>query len=205
MGLRFFCEFGDAVKLMVCPYWYATIIQLIGDYKKAECSCSCKSACPNVWAPDQGEQRYCWGCGKWFNTSCLSSSACSQASVVVKQITLQAHQNNTATVVEVAFQPTARGGSTHFASGNGRIVLQARQILDGANPKCASMYAAHQVESELDVNFSEGAAWKAKTWLEIMRENMGLKEDCKGKDDREQLILRDQQMFTCSVCDNMVL
>ena len=125
--------------------------------------------------------------------------------MVVKQIARQEHQNSTATVVEVAFQPTARGGLTHFASGNGRIVLQARQILDDANPKCAGMYAAHKAESELDENFSEGAGWKAKTWLEIMLENMGLKEDYEGNYNREQLIIRDQQMFTCPVCDNMVL
>jgi hypothetical protein len=125
--------------------------------------------------------------------------------VADEQITLQEHQNNTATVVEVAFQPTARGGPTHFASGNGRIVLQARQILDDENPKCASMYAAHKAESELDDNFGEDADWKGKTWLKIMLENIGLKEHYVGKDNREQLIIWQQQMFTCPVCEQMVL
>lgn len=118
---------------------------------------------------------------------------------------LQQHQNNTAVVIEVAFQPTARGGFRHFVSGNGRIVLQAREILNNANPQCASMYAAHKVESEKDPDFSEDTPWKEKVWMDIMLENIGLKDDYSNRDDREQLIIRNQQMFTCPVCMDAVL
>lgn len=133
------------------------------------------------------------------------SSECAQASVAAEQISLQENRGDIAAVIEVAFQPTARGGSTHFPSGNGRIVLLARQILDDSNPKCTGMYAARKAERELDPNFDGDVTWKERTWIQIMLESIGLKENQKDKNKYEQLIIRDQQMFTCPLCKNMLL
>ena len=69
-------------------------------------------------------------------------------------------------VIQVAFQPTACGGLRHFGSGNGRIVCQARRLLDDKNPDSHAMYIAHKVEAKGSPEFSRNA------WTEIMEELM---------------------------------
>jgi hypothetical protein len=174
--------------------------QLIHCYLKGQCLCQCQDDCPNIWAPDEEEQRYCWGCSQWFNTTCLSKARCSQASVATKQNGLQKYHNHAKIIVEVAFQPTARGGTRHFASGNGRIVRLARGFLDNPNLESHAVYIAHRIEKEADGEFNEEDAW-----AEIMEEQIGMKRGNRGNAEYEQLIVRDQQMFSCSVCTDMVL
>ena len=120
--------------------------------------------------------------------------------MATEQMAVEKHQNHADIVIQVAFQPTARGGSRHFASGNGRIVCHARRLLDDKNPDSHAMYIAHKVEAEGSPEFSLENAW-----TEIMEEQMGLRKDDRGKDDQEQLIIHNEQMFTCPLCENMVL
>ena len=167
---------------------------------KGECLCHCQDGCPKMWVPDKEEQRYCWGCSKWFNTSCLTKIATTQASVAEKQIALKIHKNHTNIVIKVAFQPTVRGGAVHFVSGNGHIVHLARGLLNDMNPESNPMFVAHSLEAEGGSGFS-----KEDAWAEIMEEKIGLRKDSRGRADREQLIILDQQMFTCPTCENMVL
>ena len=86
--------------------------------------------------------------------------------MATEQMALEKHQNHANIVIQVAFQPTACGGLRHFGSGDGRIVCQARRLLDDENPDSHAMYIAHKVEAKGSPEFSRNA------WTEIMEELM---------------------------------
>lgn len=115
---------------------------------------------------------------------------------------IEACKEHARIITEVAFQPTARGGSTHFVTGNGRIVRQARELLDG-EPDNHAIYIAVREEvngEEEDPDFSREDAW-----ADAMEEIIGLEKKHRGDPEHEQLIIRNQHMFVCPVCDDMVL
>jgi hypothetical protein len=153
-----------------------------------------------VWKPDREEQRYCWGCSNWFNTSCIQYHARTQSSVAAEQKAFKSHEGYAEIIVDVAFQPTARGGPTHFASGNGRIVRLARELLNDANLDSYPQYVGHLLEAEGDPAFS-----RENAWAEIMEDLIGLKKAHRGDFSHEQLICREQQMYGCPICENIVL
>lgn len=153
-----------------------------------------------MWKPDQEEQRYCWACANWFNTSCLKKHAQTQSSVAAEQKALNCYEGHAEIIVKVAFQPTARGGPRHFASGNGRIVRHAREILNVLDPDSHPPYVAHLLEAGGVPTFN-----REEAWTEFMEETIGLKIAHRGDTNYEQLILQDQQMYSCPRCQNMAL
>lgn len=166
---------------------------------KGQCLCQCQVGCHNVWNPDREEQRYCWACHIWFNMSCLHTHEKTQNDLAGEKKALECYEGYAGIIVEVAFQPTARGGAVHFSSGNARIVRQARELLDLVDSDNHPQYVAHILEAEGDPGFNT-----EEVWADIMEATVGLKKASRGDINHEQLIVRDQKMYSCPICDNMV-
>jgi hypothetical protein len=100
-------------------------------------------------------------------------------------------------VLAVAFQPTARGGSTHFTAGNIRIVSQARILLavnERVTVEKSAWMAGHLLKNARSK--VEDDDWVA--WLESELET---DED----DAEEKLIVNDQLYYTCPRCNTELL
>jgi len=79
--------------------------------------------CERLWNPGSEEQWYCWKCDLWFHTACLEEHVVSKQEeymVMMAEKYLQSPDTSEIpqAIVEVAPQPTAHGGSLHFAAGN---------------------------------------------------------------------------------------
>jgi len=107
------------------------------------------------------------------------------------------HKETPRFLLDVAFQPTARGEPRHFIAGNIRIVNGARKLLDLESRRAveeSGWLAARLVESQRDTPIDDD--WKA--WLEF---DQGLK-DRKRSDGkhRERLLETDQVYYSCAQC-----
>jgi hypothetical protein len=99
-------------------------------------------------------------------------------------------------ILKVAFQPTARGGKTHFVTSNIRLVSAARDLLDAQVREeigADNWMVAFQLENH--EGFDECDAWQA--WLEYKYNIDGQQ---RGNIQEEQLLIEGQQMYTCSKC-----
>lgn len=103
------------------------------------------------------------------------------------------HSNVPKSIIQIAFQPTARGGNIHYTAGNIRFVNKARLLLDPtvrekilSNPKpwmVGNMVAHEDDESGL--------------WWEYMVYEFDIVTEDK---DTEQLVVMDQVMYKCPKC-----
>jgi hypothetical protein len=105
----------------------------------------------------------------------------------------QEHPNVPQTILQIAFQPTARGGNLHYIAGNIRFVNKARLLLDHrvredilSNP--VPWMAANIVDFEDDEN---------SLWWEYMVYEYNIDI---GNKDTEQLVVTDQVLFKCPNC-----
>ena len=110
---------------------------------------------------------------------------------------MQLHQVPT-TILEVAFQPTARGGSTHFTAGNLRIVKFAQTLLEASIRDEIvgghNWFAAHiqEVGDEGDIT--------DKDWRSFMEDEHSIKERKSTGDEFEQLLVSGQAILACPLC-----
>jgi len=157
---------------------------------------ACNDACNSLWCPDKEEQRYCWGCHKWYNLKCLGQPVGTQSEYLNKQ--MENHSTVPTTIMKVAFQPTARGGKTHFVTSNIRLVSAARDLLNAQVREEISangwMIASQMDHDEGDAEYDE---WQA--WLEY---KYNLDGEQRGNIQEEQMLIEGQQMYTCSQCQS---
>lgn len=145
-----------------------------------------------LWNPDVEEQRFCWGCKHWFHTTCLP----------VDDITTQAHHleliskessDAPKSIIQIAFQPTARGGKLHYTAGNIRFVNKARQLLEPmVRQKILSNPEPWMVGNIVDHEDDESSLW----WEYMVYEYAINVED----KDTEQLVVTDQVLYKCPKC-----
>jgi hypothetical protein len=153
--------------------------------------------CTALWNPDIEEQRFCWGCRSWFHTTCLSTDRITTQAHHLEAMS-QEHSDVPKSILQIAFQPTARGGNLHYIAGNIRFVHKARLLLDQvlredilSNPD--SWMAANIVDLEDD---------EASLWWEYMAYEYNI--DTENK-DTEQLVVTDQVLFECPKCGPLTL
>ena len=85
--------------------------------------------CTALWNPDVEEQRFCWRRRSWFHTGCLSTDSITTQAQHLDQMSLE-HSKVPKSILQIVFQPTARGGNLHYIAGNIRFVNRARLLLD---------------------------------------------------------------------------
>lgn len=139
--------------------------------------------CANAWSPDQEEQRYCYDCHKWFHVSCLSlAEEIDQGDLVDAKIEeLQVPLPKI--LLDVAFQPAARGGPTHFHAGNIRFVTKARKLV---------------CDEEHMVEFTQGEKWDGEEWRRRLQRYFGILSTDIGLPNREQLLVYNQSIYFCA-------
>jgi len=96
-------------------------------------------------------------------------------------------------ILEVSYQPTARGGSLHYISGNIRLVNAARQLLD--KKKREDIVA--KPDPWLAVNIETHLKNEVTLWWEYMVYENNINEEEK---DAEKLVITDQVLYTCPNC-----
>jgi len=108
---------------------------------------------------------------------------------------VERHPSIPETILKVAFQPTARGGKKHFVTGNIRFVSAARDLMDPntrENLAAGFWMLAYQLEHD---EAGEVDEWWA--WLEY---KYHIDDQNRGNIKEEQLLIKEQQMYTCPVC-----
>ena len=163
---------------------------------KGESPACAATQCTDLWAPEEQEQRYCWGCRKWYHLECLEpSSPLDQSTYFLRVAEDPQFQDVPKSILRVAFQPTARGGPKHFVTGNIRIVNMARSLLNHDYRKeIQSSYwmAAHLAEEErADVTDHDWNVWLGAQFGIQDTENRA----------REKLVMEDQQLYSCPSCN----
>jgi hypothetical protein len=118
---------------------------------------------------------------------------------------MESHWSVPETILKVAFQPTARGGKTHFVAGNIRLVSAARDLMDPEKRDevaTTGWMIAHQLEGHGEEEEGEDEdEWQA--WLE---QKYHIDERHRGNIKEEQLLIEGQEMYTCPTCqgDNLL-
>lgn len=158
--------------------------------------CSVNS-CDELWNPYKEEQRYCHDCDAWFHTNCLANEKSLQQDVHRSEVHSSVEYAQVPKIIlDIAFQPTARGGLIHFAAGNIRIVRFARSLVDSnAREQVSSShdwFVAHSQEVGEDITEDD--------WMRFMEEQQGMEEKNRGVGRFEQLLVGDQTMFSCPLC-----
>lgn len=94
-----------------------------------------------------------------------------------------------AILVQMAFQPAARGGTRHFAAGNIRIVKKARELL---------------LDQEEHSKWTGGNNMTEEEWISSLEKFFGLSrsepETDHEKFEREQLVVGCQDIYQCAKC-----
>ena len=131
--------------------------------------------------------------------TCLEKHGISNQEEYVREIQRSMGLQDTPQVIlQTAYQPTARGGLTHFTAGNLRIVKFARGLLE-ANRRNEiidhdNWFAAHVQEVGEEENITEN------DWRRFMEDEHGIKEEHQGVDGREQLLVLGQSISSCHLC-----
>jgi hypothetical protein len=142
------------------------------------------------------EQRFCWKCRSWFHTTCLLRDLdlpTTQAEHLEMSISKFPHIPQS--IMEVAYQPTARGGDLHFVAGNIRLVNMARELLDEE----ARNHILATPDPWMATNMAMNEQDEAALWWEYMVYENNIEE---GKKDAEQLVVKDQVLYSCPSCDS---
>jgi hypothetical protein len=112
---------------------------------------------------------------------------------------MERYQSVPKNIVKVAFQPTARGGKTHFVTGNIRLVSAARDLLDAhVRQEIAtdSWMVAFQLEHD------HGGEDEYDEWLAWLEYKYHIDEEQRGNIQEEQLLIEGQEMYNCSKCQD---
>lgn len=89
-------------------------------------------------------------------------------------------------LLDIAYQPIARGGPHHFATGNIRFVNMARRLVEDTG--------------ERD-KLTKGSVWQGDDWVQFFHDRFDLDED---KDaDSEKLLIESQNVYQC-VCNKFI-
>jgi hypothetical protein len=151
-----------------------------------------------LWSPDKQEQRYCWSCQKWYHVDCLGApSDISQNSYMDRVAEREEYGQTPKTILIVAFQPTARGGLTHFTAGNIRMVSQARSLLSSEERHVVEQSGwmmAHLIEESRENILDDD-------WIKWLESEFGIDK----KDVCEKLLVEDQLYYTCPTCNSSLL
>jgi hypothetical protein len=111
------------------------------------------------------------------------------------------HHNTPRILLDVAFQPAARGEPTHFVAGNIRIVGSARKLLhqeERDNIMERNWMVAHLLEMQR--KYPTDDDWKA--WLLFLH---GLEEEpIEFRGHRERLVVTGQAYYSCLRCGGFV-
>jgi hypothetical protein len=100
------------------------------------------------------------------------------------------------TILQVAFQPTARGGPQHFIAGNIRLISAAKKLLDPVElekAKNSSWMSAHELQV--------GSLNDCCVWQEWLEEKYHIDGDAREDLNSEQLLVKDQRFYICPGCD----
>jgi hypothetical protein len=96
-------------------------------------------------------------------------------------------------ILDVAYQPTARGGQKHFITGNIRFVLMARNLLQGTQ--------RDEALNAMDAGtvMTIGVEWEdvETIWRSFMEVEHGIWPE---KNHTEQLVVEDQLLYACPRC-----
>lgn len=92
-------------------------------------------------------------------------------------------------LLEIAFQPAARGGARHFTAGNIRIVTMARNLV---------------LDEEKRLRFTKGMDWDGDKWMAALRDEFGMLEEDVGDFNREQLVAGGQNSYQCAGCKGLI-
>jgi hypothetical protein len=98
-------------------------------------------------------------------------------------------------ILEVAHQPTARGGNLHFISGNIRLVNMGRQLLS----KEKRDDILDMPDPWMEMNIAENKEDEDTLWREYLKYENNIDEK---KEDTEQLVVKDQVLYACPGCDS---
>lgn len=94
----------------------------------------------------------------------------------------------------MAYQPTARGGSLHYISGNIRLVNAARQLLDKQKRENIMANPDPWMVVNIDNHqHNESILW----WNYLIYENNINEEE---EEDAEKLVITGQVLYTCPSC-----
>jgi hypothetical protein len=146
-----------------------------------------------MWNPDLEEQRFCWQCQNWFHTKCLIPDITTTQMQQLKDYICE-FPDIPKSILEVAYQPTARGGGLHYVSGNIRLVNMGRELLRKEKRdvilRTPDPWMAENIETHQE---NEDALW----W-EYLKYDNNIDEE---KNDTEQLVVKEQVLYTCPSCD----
>lgn len=95
-------------------------------------------------------------------------------------------------ILEVSYQPTARGGSLHYISGNIRLVNEARQLLDKQKREDIIAKPDPWLAAKIETHLEN----EATLWLEYLIYESNIDEE----KDAEKLVITDQVLYTCPNC-----
>jgi hypothetical protein len=98
-------------------------------------------------------------------------------------------------ILEVAHQPTARGGNLHFVSGNIRLVNMGRELLS----KEIREDILDMQDPWMEMNIAENKEDEDTLWREYLKYENNIDEK---KEDTEQLVVKDQVLYACPGCDS---
>jgi hypothetical protein len=130
----------------------------------------------------------------WYHVACLGTPTdITQDQYLEKLFTSDKFLNTPRLICQVALQPTARGGLTHFTAGNIRIVYKARKLLFSPEERDlvrkSEWMAAHLIEeSRSDMLDTDWEMW--------LKAEFGM--DKPGS--YEPLVVTDQLYYTCPEC-----
>jgi len=136
------------------------------------------------------EQRFCWSCKNWFHSKCLPGATTSQAKHLDGVISK--FSDIPRSILEVSYQPTARGGSLHYISGNIRLVNEARQLLDKQKREDIIAKPDPWLAAKIETHLEN----EATLWLEYLIYESNIDEE----KDAEKLVITDQVLYTCPNC-----
>jgi hypothetical protein len=101
-------------------------------------------------------------------------------------------------ILQVAYQPTARGGFTHYTAGNVRITKFARELLVAQRRDEIlhhdPWFIAHAQEVGDEESITEN------DWRRFMEDKHGMEEKNQGVEGHEQLLVLDQIIESCPLC-----
>lgn len=96
-------------------------------------------------------------------------------------------------ILQVAYQPTGRGGRLHYVAGNIRFVHMARELLDAQRQG----HILATPDPWMMVNIEQNQGDEVALWWDYLKyENNVDEEDKHG----EQLLIVDQVFYTCLRC-----
>lgn len=142
------------------------------------------------WNPDQEEQRYCYTCRLWFHTSCLIVADGKSQNFLIEKARMEEDCEELPQILlQMAYQPAARGGERHFTAGNIRIVTKGRELVR---------------DKEKRREFTGGKDWEEDHWRSGLSETFKIEKEDERRLDREQLVLYGQMVYCCATCGDFL-